>query len=220
MMGDDSDFPTYLLHCCIYILCRSATNRWESMVSRAWGSTTSSLSIPSSISNLPITSSSRRQASFRNSDENVARSQRLSSTQPSILAGTTLNTATAMRRTRVRGDSCWICNTSVMTTPIVEHMVHYHPGCGAQLSRSSASTETAHCGGLIGQIYQLCPLCLERYSYEFQSFSPFLSTPSSGGENDSLDRQVAPRPTTSSSIAPVLASIISPTNTHDSCPSL
>ena len=191
------------------------------MVNRAWGSATSSLSIPSSISNLPITNSSRRQASFRTSEENVhiarnvARNtarERLSLTQPSLVAGATLNTATAMRRTRIRGDSCWICNTSVMTTPIVEHMVHYHPGCGSQLSRSSGSTETAHCGGLVGQIYQLCPLCLERYSYEFQSFSPFLSTPSSVGEGDSLDRQVPPTPTTRSSIGPVLSSSISPTN--------
>ena len=180
------------------------------MVSRAWGTATSSLSIPST-STSPGSGLNRRQSSLRNSDDIITRAQRLANTQQSgglLSAGSSLNTATAMRRTRVgRGDSCWICNTSVMATPIVEHMVHYHPGCGAQMPRSSTSTETIHCGGLIGACYQLCPLCLERYSYEFQSFSPFLSTPSSSGDNDSLIRQMPPTPTTRSSISGGSASI-------------
>ena len=175
----------------------AATQRWESMVSRAWGSATSSLSIPSS----STSGLNRRQSSLRNSEDGTTRAQRLANYQL-LGAGSSLNTATAMRRTRVgRGDSCWICNTSVMATPIVEHMVHYHPGCGAQMPRSNTSTETVHCGGLVGACYQLCPLCLERYSYEFQSFSPFLSTPSTGGDNDSLMRQMPPTPTTRSSIS-------------------
>ena len=180
------------------------------MVSRAWGTATSSLSIPST-STSPGSGLNRRQSSLRNSDDIITRAQRLANTQQSgglLSVGSSLNTATAMRRTRVgRGDSCWICNTSVMATPIVEHMVHYHPGCGAQMPRSSTSTETIHYGGLIGACYQLCPLCLERYSYEFQSFSPFLSTPSSSGDNESLIRQMPPTPTTRSSISSGSASI-------------
>ena len=175
------------------------------MVSRAWGSASSALSIPSTSSNVLGTQSNRRYFN-RSGDDSVTTTQSSLTNQLSIVAGTTLNTATAMRRTRVRGESCWICNTSVMTTPIVEHMVHYHPGCGAQLSRSSASTEIAHCGGLIGQMYQLCPLCLERYSYEYQSFSPFFSPPASTSRNDSIERQLPPTPTTRSSIVPPVTS--------------